>query len=314
MGQLVWTLLLLLLMAAQSPQTLVSGWVLIAQIKKYDQHVPAECLAKRSCAIYKPRGVLSAAADAVHPTLTGLMVAAGVQPLQGHVGRLDILTSGLILVTDDCALHEGAVGLVKRYSLLVAGQHTPVSDAITSLAQPLEFTRKKSGVIHSDAAGVYYRRSFLDSKFRKTGGLLDQVGGLQVDKELARVSALLGPGRDASGVAQEPCSWVTEVEVEIRQGRHHQIRRLCKRAGLELIHLRRVAIGPLSLQSLQLQLGEVRELSEEDKRKLYSACLPSILPGCERRAASARVADDRARRRALRKSFRSERLSYKGGG
>ena len=57
-------------------------------------------------AIHKPRNVLSAVSDA-NPnrrTLTDVMVAAGVTPLPGHVGRLDAETSGLMLVTDDTLL------------------------------------------------------------------------------------------------------------------------------------------------------------------------------------------------------------------
>ena len=62
--------------------------------------LPPECSAV-TYAIHKPRGVLSAARDA-NPrrrTLIDVMIAAGVEPLPGHVGRLDLETSGLILVT-----------------------------------------------------------------------------------------------------------------------------------------------------------------------------------------------------------------------
>ena len=50
--------------------------------------------------------------------------------------------------------------------------------------------------------------------------------------------------------------WLTEVEVQLRQGRHHQIRRLCKRAGLRLLHLRRISVGPIALGGMVP--GEVR--------------------------------------------------------
>ena len=79
--------------------------------------LPAECTAV-TYAIHKPRGVLSAARDA-NPrrrTLTDVMVAAGVKPLPGHVGRLDLETSGLILVTADGLLLEAALGARPRCS------------------------------------------------------------------------------------------------------------------------------------------------------------------------------------------------------
>ena len=69
--------------------------------------------------------------------------------------------------------------------------------------------------------------------------------------------------------------WLTRVELTIAQGRHHQVRRLCTRAGLKLRHLRRVAVGPVVLG--ELAVGGVRELSREEKRVLYSECLPSLL-------------------------------------
>ena len=97
--------------------------------------LPPECSAV-TYAIFKPRGVLSAARDA-NPrrrTLTDVMIAAGVEPLPGHVGRLDLETSGLILVTADGLLLEAALGrrtgmkeapdstLTKTYELLLAGR------------------------------------------------------------------------------------------------------------------------------------------------------------------------------------------------
>lgn len=306
MGRTMRVVLLVIWVASNPLPPLVSGFPIIVQMQ-----VPAVCLAKRSCAIYKPRGVLSAAADTVHPTLTSLMVAAGLEPLRGHIGRLDISTSGLIMVTDDCALHEGAHVLSKRYSLLVVGRHLPDSDPIASLAEPLTFTRKNEW-IHSDAAVVRHRRSFQDIRLRKHSGLLDRLDGLRMDQELARVSARSRDGQmicqavgGEGGKEKETCNWLTEIEVEIKQGRHHQIRRLCRRAGLDLIHLRRLAFGPLSLHSLQLEVGEVRELTPAEKDELYSACMPAVLQGCERRAVSARIADDRARRKSLRQSFRA---------
>ena len=54
--------------------------------------------------------------------------------------------------------------------------------------------------------------------------------------------------------------WLTEVEVQLRQGRNHQIRRLCKRAGLRLLHLRRISVGPIALG--RMVPGEVRAISQ----------------------------------------------------
>ena len=101
--------------------------------------------APRTYALHKPRGVLSIAntpsAKCQGRTLTDLMLAAGVAPLRGHIGRLDIQTSGLLLVTEDAtlmrALTDEAASLPKTYSLLLAGRHPETSPVLTSLRAPL---------------------------------------------------------------------------------------------------------------------------------------------------------------------------------
>lgn len=69
--------------------------------------------------------------------------------------------------------------------------------------------------------------------------------------------------------------WVTRVEVVLSQGRNHQVRRLCKQAGLHLHHLRRLEVGPVGLGGLEP--GQVRELERDEKRALYEWCLPRLL-------------------------------------
>ena len=71
--------------------------------------------------------------------------------------------------------------------------------------------------------------------------------------------------------------WLTRIEVTLCQGRHHQVRRLCKRAQLKLVALRRVAIGPLALDTLGLPMGGLRVLDHREKRALYELCLPRLL-------------------------------------
>ena len=103
-------------------------------------------------AIHKPRNVLSAVGKdnsvgrsgktSGHRTLSDVMVDAGVEPLPGHCGRLDVETSGLMLVTSDSLLLRavlnwpevleayGGTPLTKRYSLLLAGRHEPLRDRV----------------------------------------------------------------------------------------------------------------------------------------------------------------------------------------
>lgn len=50
------------------------------------------------------------------------------------------------------------------------------------------------------------------------------------------------------------------VFVEIAEGKYHQVKRMCERAGKTVLYLKRVAIGDLKLDD-SLKCGEVRELT-----------------------------------------------------
>eukprot|EP00961_Rhodomonas_salina_P073775 991270-Rhodomonas_salina.1 len=153
-------------------------------------------------AIYKPRGVLSitgadeaSAKKVPRRTLTDLMVSAGLKPLPGHVGRLDLETGGLILVTGDGLLLEAALAvpfavslqadssfkpLPKTYMLLLAGRHLADTAAIEGLRAPL--THRRGGKeYNSDGATVRVVRCFQSEELATEYALLDDddvdVGG-----------------------------------------------------------------------------------------------------------------------------------------
>ena len=51
-----------------------------------------------------------------------------------------------------------------------------------------------------------------------------------------------------------------KVYVEIAEGKYHQVKRMCERAGKNVLYLKRVAIGALQLDE-SLECGKVRELT-----------------------------------------------------
>ena len=57
----------------------------------------------------------------------------------------------------------------------------------------------------------------------------------------------------------DPC----KVHVEIAEGKYHQVKRMCERAGKNVVFLKRVAIGSLQLDPT-LECGKVRELTAEE--------------------------------------------------
>jgi 23S rRNA pseudouridine2605 synthase len=58
-----------------------------------------------------------------------------------------------------------------------------------------------------------------------------------------------------------------QVELTLDQGKHHQIRRLCRALRLPLMHLHRRSIGPITLDGLSL--GEFCPLEEADVAALW---------------------------------------------
>lgn len=66
---------------------------------------------------------------------------------------------------------------------------------------------------------------------------------------------------------EEGCGW---LEIQIREGRKRQIRRMCKAVGLPVVALRRVGIGPLKIG--RLKAGEWRKLRPGEVQSLVDAC------------------------------------------
>ena len=60
----------------------------------------------------------------------------------------------------------------------------------------------------------------------------------------------------------------TVLEFTLREGRNRQIRRMCEALGLEVMRLKRTAVGPLRLG--MLPAGQWRELTTEEVKRLKS--------------------------------------------
>ena len=61
----------------------------------------------------------------------------------------------------------------------------------------------------------------------------------------------------------------TAFNLSIHEGRHHQVRRMCKAVGHPVLHLTRIRIGPISLGTLRK--GKWRPLSQVEIGKLKTA-------------------------------------------
>ena len=158
-------------------------------------------------------------------------------PRLPHVGRLDFNTEGLLLFTDDGRLGQAMIN--RSFS----------GEADPGEAEPLDkdYHVKVRGVLAPDDPAV----KLLAEPLRYRTGFVTTP---------ARVTFL------------EHRSRATWLSVVIHDGRHHQVRMLCERSGLQVVKLRRVRLGPLELHDLRVRW--CRQLTDDDVAACYQAALP----------------------------------------
>jgi len=192
--------------------------------------------ARRTILLHKPRGVVSTLADPEgRPTVRDLL--AGVPERLYPVGRLDVNTTGLLLLTNDGALAQALLhprrAVPRIYHAKVRG--TPSEDALTRLRRGVRLEDGKTAP--------------------------------------ARVRVL----------ARRPTK--TWLEVTVREGRTHLVRRMCAAVGHPIEKLARVRLGPLALGVLAP--GAWRDLGRRELAALSGAA--GLRPPPAARAALATV-------------------------
>ena len=139
--------------------------------------------------------------------------------------------------------------LTKTYELLLSGEHDHSSSKIEHLRDPLVHHRG-GNEYHSEGASIRFLRSFRslalateyslldchDDDYRTTTRDGDEHNNTIEAKRHAilqhRTRTILSRRTGERIRPYVPYDrWVTEVSVTIHQGRHHQIQRLCVRAG-----------------------------------------------------------------------------------
>jgi 16S rRNA pseudouridine516 synthase len=159
----------------------------------------------------KPQGVVSATSDEMHKTVLECIDAVlptGCFP----IGRLDIDTEGLLLISND-------------------------GDLSHRLLSP---KRKVDKVYYIEC------RDVIDEK---TVGAL--MSGVDIGDETKTLPAKVELHSDVS------------LNLTIKEGRYHQVKRMLAACGNQVTYLKRIKMGPLSLDK-DLPLGSWRYLSETE--------------------------------------------------
>lgn len=161
----------------------------------------------------KPRGYVTTLSDEKGRKNVAQLVS-GCGKRVWPVGRLDLDSEGLLILTDDGELTHKLIHpsheVEKEYLVWVTGD---VNKGIPILSAPME----------------------LDG---------DRLAPAKVRK-----------GRVSGGV--------TQLSITIHQGKNRQVRRMCAKAGLDVLRLKRIREGALELDRT-LAVGKFRPLREEE--------------------------------------------------
>ncbi|MBB6634018.1 pseudouridine synthase [Cohnella thailandensis] len=200
----------------------------------------------------KPAGYVSATEDRRDRTVLELLDEEMNVFAPFPVGRLDKDTEGLLLLTNDGKLSHELLSprkhVPKTYRALVEGE---VGESDVALF--------REGVTLDDGYRTLPAELSIVA-LGTNGALPDHPDVPKVADRMGKVPALRGPELKEAIAAESPLSW---IELTIREGKYHQVKRMFEAVGKKVLYLRRVAMGPLPLDE-GLAVGEWRELTEEE--------------------------------------------------
>lgn len=165
----------------------------------------------------KPKGYVSATEDKHYKTVMDFVPEEYRHYNVSPVGRLDIDTEGLLILSNDGAFTHNVI--------------TPKKNIYKRYYAELDKAAQKSD-IETFAKGMEF-------------------------KDFTAKPAVLEIGGDAKNVF-----------IEIAEGKYHQVKRMCERVGKNVVYLKRVKIGGLSLDET-LCLGKMRELTEAEVKSIF---------------------------------------------
>jgi pseudouridine synthase len=187
--------------------------------------------------LHKPRGFVSTVADPEgRPTVMDLCRGLGRRQRLFPVGRLDVNTTGALLVTNDgflCyRLTHPRFGVPRVYQVRVRGR--------------------------------------LDE------GQVRRLARMATEEARAQARADAGAAAEGKRRAPRPSVEVVAegekeavLRVTLLEGRNRQVRRMCEAVGLRIVALKRLSFGPVSVR--KMPVGAVRPLTARELDRLDRA-------------------------------------------
>jgi 23S rRNA pseudouridine2605 synthase len=207
--------------------------------------------------LYKPRQVITSTNDPEgRPTVMDLVkvphsVAARLFP----VGRLDIDSTGLVLITNDGELAQRLThpmyGVQTRYHVAFKGKLT--EEEMHRIHQAVDRGKEAPAPTNPDTSKV----SDLSKLIRPQN------------------VKLLGHQRDQTKAAD------TKVEITLQEGQSREIRKVLAHIELKVKKIQRIGIGPLTLKGLNA--WDWRHLSEQEVHDLKKSITVKRPPSKKRR-------------------------------
>jgi 23S rRNA pseudouridine2605 synthase len=189
----------------------------------------------------KPKGHVTTVTDPEgRPTVMDLVPGVGARIYP--VGRLDYLSEGLLLLTNDGALAQ---------KLTHASSHVPKTYVVKISGKPADSNIEKL------RAGIFLPPDRTPLKTRE--GQLNAKAAPRRSKAVKTGPARIKLVRDAEN------PW---YEITLIEGRNRQIRRMFKQIGHDVEKIRRVRYGPLELD---IEPGKFRHLTVQEVARLKSA-------------------------------------------
>ena len=189
----------------------------------------------------KPRGCITARRDHRHKTVMDYFppeLRTKLHPL----GRLDLDTEGLMIVTDDgmldCAVMQPDRHVAKKYYFWAIGE--PDDTTIASL---------EKGVVIEEGSVTKPAKVCIISK-----------------AQIQDICHVLGE-RYRAKLMKNPTVPVFDGYLTITEGKKHQVKRMLKAVGCCVVYLKRVEMGALALDP-QLLPGEYRHLTQKELEDL----------------------------------------------
>ena len=176
--------------------------------------------------INKPDGVISATEDREHKTVIELLGNDYRTYSMFPVGRLDIDTEGLLILTNDGML---------THNLLAPNKHV----------NKKYYVELKNPVSQSDI-----------EKLEK--GIELENGFITKDAKIEVIENADIPINKKTGERT-----VSKAYITITEGKYHQVKRMFKALDNKVIYLKRIQMGKLKLDE-KLKTGEYRELTENE--------------------------------------------------